>query len=921
MKKYFFPAWFAGFLLCLFCAAGGDYAVTLDARGAGIAYWTDLSLFSRLIVTEPPWGKEHYFYSWTTPTTVTRNELPGGACRLTMKPLRENEVFRLEEYSAEVQPDRVIIRVEGELLREEPVLVEYSMLMIPVLLMRGATFDGIRADGRPIEGKIPPEIQPYPVKLAENLRTLNLHSELGELQINVKHGVPFDLSDRRGYGFDVNSETATQGLLVIKQSEVEAGERYSHELEVSFRPSPGLRLASPLEPQSAEALPAQPEKALVTVPERRPPLLPGPKQWTKTAGVYRPASGDGLRLFGDGQTTEERRKLARAAERILVRDLGLPLSAGGRGGVEIHLTDRPVAGLTAPEQPEGYALRVGEDGVIVVSRSDRGAFYGLQTLRKLYRDGGFPGAEIVDWPDLAWRGVLIMVDEHSPRVHGELIEKVLAPMHFNQLYIECEYAAWDATAAVRQPWAIGKEELRKLVELAEENYLEVIPLFQTLGHCEWLFKGGRNLEMAEDPARPNVYDPSHPGVYPLMEAALEEVLDVFGQPKFLHIGHDEVGQEYAYPTRPHNIAKGGAQVILDDVKFYYDFCRKHDLRMMMWQDMFVASYYTEDGKRDDGFFGLGKRLEELPKDIVFAFWNYETTIKEENMSKLRRLGFDVVGSTWFGRENNRVMAEACRRTGALGIMVTTWAGYHGFDRLYEEAFEQVAGYLYGGARSWNLAPEANDFAGGEVLYDLLQLPPDPAAPGVTFDLSGVANLALNADNRPFLLDPILGFDRLLKVDPSGCNVKFHLSERDGQPAAVALRSRCNPPFPETSGAIPVGRRIGKFFWLHTFRDLGRNIAAGTPVAEYVICYEDGETVTLPVRYRREIGLPTEDCNLFLPPAHALQWPADGETVRCWYMSWENPHPEKAVQSFELRAVPDHYPFYLLAVSAADAPGR
>ncbi|HMF75615.1 MAG TPA: glycoside hydrolase family 20 zincin-like fold domain-containing protein [Bryobacteraceae bacterium] len=45
-------------------------------------------------------------------------------------------------------------------------------------------------------------------------------------------------------------------------------------------------------------------------------------------------------------------------------------------------------GASAPPGPEGYLLRVDRNRVVVVGSDDRGAFYGLQSLRQLlFKDG------------------------------------------------------------------------------------------------------------------------------------------------------------------------------------------------------------------------------------------------------------------------------------------------------------------------------------------------------------------------------------------------------------------------------------------------------------------------------------------------------------------------------------------------------
>ena len=58
-----------------------------------------------------------------------------------------------------------------------------------------------------------------------------------------------------------------------------------------------------------------------------------------------------------------------------------------------------------------YALHIGEKGISIIGYDERGAFYGIQTLRQLLESpftqkGGLPYADINDWPDLPNRGVV-----------------------------------------------------------------------------------------------------------------------------------------------------------------------------------------------------------------------------------------------------------------------------------------------------------------------------------------------------------------------------------------------------------------------------------------------------------------------------------------------------------------------------------
>jgi hypothetical protein len=67
--------------------------------------------------------------------------------------------------------------------------------------------------------------------------------------------------------------------------------------------------------------------------------------------------------------------------------------------------------------PEGYILRTGPGSVVVAGSDDRGAFYGLQSLRQLAveRSGGvhFAGYEIRDWPAKPFRAFKLYLPGRS----------------------------------------------------------------------------------------------------------------------------------------------------------------------------------------------------------------------------------------------------------------------------------------------------------------------------------------------------------------------------------------------------------------------------------------------------------------------------------------------------------------------------
>jgi len=59
-----------------------------------------------------------------------------------------------------------------------------------------------------------------------------------------------------------------------------------------------------------------------------------------------------------------------------------------------------------PQKPEGYFLKIEKDRIIIAGADERGAYYGVQTLAQLLTLNKLPLAEITDYPDIPYRGVV-----------------------------------------------------------------------------------------------------------------------------------------------------------------------------------------------------------------------------------------------------------------------------------------------------------------------------------------------------------------------------------------------------------------------------------------------------------------------------------------------------------------------------------
>jgi Glycosyl hydrolase family 20, domain 2 len=102
--------------------------------------------------------------------------------------------------------------------------------------------------------------------------------------------------------------------------------------------------------------------------------------------------------------------------------------------------NRPDVSSTNPG-PEGYFLQVNDRAVVVAGADDRGAFYGLQSVRQLIgkQDGHLQitGVQMRDWPDKPFRGIyLYLPGRDNIPMFKRFVRDFMAQYKFNTVVME-----------------------------------------------------------------------------------------------------------------------------------------------------------------------------------------------------------------------------------------------------------------------------------------------------------------------------------------------------------------------------------------------------------------------------------------------------------------------------------------------------
>ncbi len=348
--------------------------------------------------------------------------------------------------------------------------------------------------------------------------------------------------------------------------------------------------------------------------------------------------------------------------------------------------------------PEGYYLEVSENLVLIAGSDDRGAFYGLQSLRQLIDKASqrawIHGVRIRDWPYKPFRGIkLYLPGRENIPFFKRFVRNFMALYKYNKLIIELNAgmrlerhpelnAGWiefarDLTYTRRDRpegphrqyqdsshydtadgGVLEKEEVADLVRWAKEHFIEVIPELPSLTHSYYLLTRHRELAEIPDAEWPDTYCPSTPKSYQLLFDVLDEYIQVM-KPKIIHIGHDEWRMPWG--GCPLCRKKDPRELFAQDVNKIHAHLAKKGIRVAMWGDHLIERVSGERlsprvspaGYTYNIPGGLSPQQVKasIPKDILIFnwFWNQAhnkpsdpTRYGEENDILLEQWGFQQV---------------------------------------------------------------------------------------------------------------------------------------------------------------------------------------------------------------------------------------------------------------------------------------
>ncbi len=361
--------------------------------------------------------------------------------------------------------------------------------------------------------------------------------------------------------------------------------------------------------------------------------------------------------------------------------------------------------------PEGYRLRIDEEGTRVDAADAAGEAHALTTLAQLTRthDGRLPVGEVEDWPDLAVRAVMLDIsrDKVPTMATLETLVDRLAGWKVNQLqlYVEHTFAYAEHEQVWRHASPLTPDEVRHLDRFCRQRHVELVPNQNCLGHFERWLRHDRYRSLALRPEGwtsgngrhrpPTTLDPANPGAFALVRQLLGELLPNFTSGR-AHVGLDE---PWELP----------AEGFGDYVAWLAGLRAAPELdgrEMLVWGDVLAAH-----GHRGDGAGGTGR----LPDGVTVCEWGYE----DDSALALRAAALAAAGtpfwtcpgtSSWdsvVGRWTNMRgnilgAANAALDHGGAGLLNTDWGDQGHLQPLPVSE----PGFAFGAAAAWGPARNA-----------------------------------------------------------------------------------------------------------------------------------------------------------------------------------------------------------------------
>lgn len=255
---------------------------------------------------------------------------------------------------------------------------------------------------------------------------------------------------------------------------------------------------------------------------------------------------------------------------------------------------------------------------------------------------------------------------------------------------------FDCLKELSWPFAFTKDEIKEIVFEANALGLEVIPMFNHLGHASSCrARNGKHVVLDQKPSLEYmftsygwVWDISREDVRELHRKIRNELIELCGEGKYFHLGCDEAYYPADDPQKAIETA-GYLNLVSEELQ-------KCGRKGIIWHDMMLSGDEAE-GYVANASIDFAKTFRDnLTRDIIIADWQYGVHNELWKSSPVfKNEGFDVMCCPWDKYDNVNAAIETVNENKLTGIIHTTWhtlfkgysllvyAGMNSYDSEYK----------------------------------------------------------------------------------------------------------------------------------------------------------------------------------------------------------------------------------------------
>jgi Glycosyl hydrolase family 20, catalytic domain/Glycosyl hydrolase family 20, domain 2 len=414
------------------------------------------------------------------------------------------------------------------------------------------------------------------------------------------------------------------------------------------------------------------------------------------------------------------------------------------------------------DNKEAYKLEISKAGACIAANTQAALFLGVNRLRAILSS---PDAmrnaddtltvnqlSITDYPDFPLRGMHLEMSgskKYKQRIYKTL--DAMAKMGFNLVVLEIG-GRYESKLYPGNSWlpCWTQKEIKGFIAYSKGRGLLPVPGLNAIGHLGRAPKIFPLTQKVKGKDKLVAMNLAHPKFYEVYFNTLGEIIDLFEQPPYIHLGTDEFFNQVKMLEKL--TGKSGHEFYAEFLNKSNAFLKSKGVRPVVWHDMLVAGKSNLESLNGQLTY---KALDKINKNIIVDCWLYSAMKRYKGLEKVKKSGHEIWVTPWFGITDVARLCSEGKRLGATVVLGSTWySSYH-----------LMPGFVQTAEFSWN-TPKAVKYSkaiGNDA--ENAGVPADFKIPKLKYDPDNVVNAMFYGKDNKIWEKP----DSKTKIQISGVN--------------------------------------------------------------------------------------------------------------------------------------------------------